>query len=113
MKEIKALIKPFILEKVLSALDEIGDLPGVTVSEVMGWGRLPEHDQGNDAETEGHGFSNKTKIEIVVKDEQAAAVVDAIRKSAYTGKPGDGKIFVYDVSEVVRIRTGESGTDAV
>ena len=113
MKEIKAIIKPFILEKVLIALDAMEDLPGVTVSEVRGWGHLPERRQGNDVEQAGHGFSTKIKLEIVVKDEQTQQVVEAVATAAQTGNPGDGKIFVNTVSQVVHIRTGESGPEAI
>ena len=113
MKEIKAIIKPFVLAKVLSALDAMKDLPGVTVSEVKGWGRLPERRLEHDDTQAGLGFSKKVKLEIVVKDEQAELVVETLVAAAHTGNPGDGKIFVSEVCRVVRIRTGESGPDAI
>ena len=113
MKEIKAIIQPFMVEKVLSALDAMEDLPGVTISEIMGWGRLPERRQEHDVVHAGHGLSKKVKLEIVVGDEQAPRVVAAIATAARTGNPGDGKIFVHDVGQAIRIRTGETGPDAI
>ncbi|MFQ5426781.1 MAG: P-II family nitrogen regulator, partial [Gaiellales bacterium] len=94
MKEIKAIVQPFMIEKVLSALDAMQDLPGVTISEIMGWGRLPERRQAHDVEHPGHGLSKKVKLEIVVRDDLADRVVDAIAAAARTGSPGDGKVFV-------------------
>lgn len=113
MKEIKAIIKPFMVEKVLSALDAMEDLPGVTISEIMGWGRLPERRQEHDVVHAGHGLSKKVKLELVVQDEQVHDVVEAIASAARTGNPGDGKIFVHDVGQAVRIRTGETGPEAI
>ena len=113
MKEIKAIIKPFILEKVLDALDAMDDLPGVTISEVMGWGRLPGRRSEKDVVHAGHAFAKRIKLEIVVKDEQTEQVVTAVAAAARTGHPGDGKIFVLDVLDVVRIRTGERGSDVL
>jgi len=113
MKEIKAIIKPFVLEKVLSTLDAMEDLPGVTISEVTGWGRFPGRHKENDVVQAGHGLTKKIKLEIVVKEEQMQHVVEAVTEAAHTGNPGDGKVFVYDVDRVVRIRTGESGPKAI
>ncbi|HED65076.1 MAG TPA: P-II family nitrogen regulator [Planctomycetes bacterium] len=113
MKEIKAIIQPFVLERVLDALNELDGLPGVTISEVLGWGRLPERRQKHDVIHAGHGLSKKSKLEIVVDDARADAVLQAIRKAAHTGNAGDGKIFVYEVAQIVRIRTGEQGADAI
>src|SRR5512140_2824643 len=112
MKKIEAIIKPFRLEEVKDALGEVG-IRGMTVSEVKGFGRQRGHREiyrGAEYEVD---FVPKVKIEIVVEDEQAAAVVEAIAKAARTGKIGDGKIFVSTVEEVVRIRTGERGADAL
>jgi nitrogen regulatory protein PII len=113
MKEIKAIVQPFMIEKVLSALDAMEDLPGVTISEIMGWGRLPERRQQHDAIHAGHGLSKKVKLEIVVRDERVQDVVGVIASAARTGNAGDGKIFVHDVGLAVRIRTGESGPNAI
>jgi len=113
MKEIKAVIKPFVMEKVLHVLDAMDDLPGVTISEVVGWGRLPERRSENDVVHAGHGFSKRTKLELVVRDDQVEAVVQALAAAARTGNPGDGKIFVYEVQDVIRIRTGERGPQAI
>jgi len=113
MKEIKAIVQPFMVEKVLSALDAMEDLPGVTISEIMGWGRLPERRQAHDVEHAGHGLSKKVKLEIVVQDGQVRSVVDAIASAARTGNSGDGKIFVHQVDHAVRIRTGETDLEAI
>ena len=113
MKEIKAIVQPFMVEKVLSALDAMEDLPGVTISEIMGWGRLPERRQAHDVEHAGHGLSKKVKLEIVVQDGQVRGVVDAIASAARTGNSGDGKIFVHQVDHAVRIRTGETDLEAI
>ncbi len=108
MKEIKAIIQPFMLEKVLHALDGLPDLPGVTVSQVLGWGRERAAAVADAVQESGHAFARKTKLEIVVSDDLVSLVVQTISESARTGRPGDGKIFVSDLTEVVKIRTGES-----
>lgn len=113
MKEIKAIIQPFMLTKVIEALHQIEGLPGVTISEIKGFGRTKAKD-AKDKITEGLlEFVQKIKLEIVVKDEMAEKVVGIIQKNAHTGNPGDGKIFVYGVEEIVRIRTNEKGKEAV
>ncbi len=112
LKKVEAVVKPFKLEEVKDALGEVG-VRGMTVSEVKGFGRQRGHREiyrGAEYEVD---FVPKVKIEVVVEDEQAAAVVEAITKAARTGKIGDGKIFVSTVEEVVRIRTGERGADAL
>lgn len=103
MKEIKAIIQPFMLDRVLSALEAVEGLPGAIVSQVQGWGRSP----AGRAREAGHDFAFKSKLEIVVPDEVAPKVVKTIAQAARTGNMGDGKIFVYEVAEVIRIRTGE------
>ncbi len=112
LKKVEAVVKPFKLEEVKDALGEVG-IRGMTVSEVKGFGRQRGHREiyrGAEYEVD---FVPKVKIEVVVEDEQAAAVVEAITRAARTGKIGDGKIFVTTVEEVVRIRTGERGADAL
>ncbi len=112
LKKVEAVIKPFKLTEVKDALGAVG-IRGMTVSEVKGFGRQRGHREiyrGAEYEVD---FVPKVKIEVVVEDEQAAAVVEAIAKAAWTGKIGDGKIFVATVEEVVRIRTGERGADAL
>ncbi|PIT13286.1 P-II family nitrogen regulator [Snodgrassella alvi] len=112
MKKITAMIKPFKLDDVREALAEIG-VQGMTVSEVKGFGRQKGHTEiyrGAEYEVD---FLPKIKIEIVLVDELVERAVEAIITSAKTGKVGDGKIFVSPVDEVVRIRTGESGSAAV
>ena len=112
MKLIMAVIKPSKLEDVRTALSGLG-IAGMTVSEVQGFGRQGGHTEiYRGAEYEIH-FVPKTKIEIAVTDDMAEPVIRAITESANSGKIGDGKIFVYDISQAVRIRTGETDGDAL
>ncbi len=112
MKLIVAVIKPFKLEEVKSALAEIG-IEGMTVTEVKGFGRQKGHTEIYRGSEYTVDFLPKVKIELVVSDEMTHKVVDTITKSAKTGKIGDGKIFVTAVEEVVRIRTDERGDAAI
>lgn len=113
MKEIKAIIQPFMLTRVATALHKIEGLPGLTISEIRGFGksRGKKEDGGND---EGvYEFVPKNKIEVVVPDELTELVVNTIQENAHTGNPGDGKIFVTEVVNVVKIRTNERGKEAI
>ncbi len=112
MKKIEAIIKPFKLNEVKDALHELG-LVGMTVTEVKGFGRQKGHTEIYRGSEYTVDFLPKIKIELVVPDEQAQAAVDAIIKSARTGKIGDGKVFVSPVEEAIRIRTDERGEKAV
>ena len=112
MKLITAVVKPFKLDDVRSALSEIG-VQGVTVSEVKGFGRQKGHTELYRGAEYVVDFLPKVKIEIAIDDAQCDAIIEAIRNAAYTGKIGDGKIFVSDVSQVIRIRTGERDNDAI
>lgn len=113
MKQIKAIVQPFMKDKVLTALRQVEDLPGITVSEVIGCGK-PHTGEPDEPDAEaGHVLVAKTKLEIFVTDELVEVVVDTITQSARTGRLGDGKIFISDVLEVVKIRTGERGSDAI
>lgn len=112
MKKIEAIIKPFKLDDVREALSEIG-ITGMTVSEVKGFGRQKGHTELYRGAEYVVDFLPKMKIEIVLSDEEIAGCVEAIVKAAHTGKIGDGKIFVTPVEEVIRIRTGEKGNEAV
>ena len=112
MKWISAIIKPFKLDEVRVALEDIG-VRGLTVTEVKGFGRQKGHTEIYRGSEYTVDFLPKVKIEVVVEDERADAVVGAIVKSANTGKIGDGKVFVSEVSEAIRIRTGERGSDAI
>ena len=112
MKKIEAIIKPFKLEDVKEALAEVG-VEGMTVVEVKGFGRQKGHTEIYRGSEYTVDFLPKVKIEFVVDDSRADTVVDAIAKAANTGKIGDGKIFVSEVFEAIRIRTGERGNDAV
>ena len=112
MKMVMAVIKPFKLDEVREALTPLG-VEGMTVSEVKGFGRQkgqPEIYRGAEYSV---SFLPKVKLEIAVSDELAMQVVDTILKTAQTGKIGDGKIFVYDIAKVVRVRTGETDKDAL
>jgi nitrogen regulatory protein PII len=112
MKKIEAVIKPFKLDEVKEALQEIG-LQGMTVIEAKGFGRQKGHTELYRGAEYVVDFLPKLKLEVVVDDAQLEAALEAIQKAAKTGKIGDGKIFVMDVSNVIRIRTGETGAQAV
>ncbi len=112
MKKIEAIIKPFKLEEVKEALSGVG-VEGMTVSEVKGFGRQKGHTEIYRGSEYTVDFLPKMKIEVVLPDGQVASAVDAIIKSAKTGKIGDGKVFVSPIENVTRIRTGETGEDAV
>lgn len=112
MKKIEAIIKPFKLDEVKEALNEIG-IKGITVSEVKGFGRQKGHTELYRGTEYVVDFLPKIKMEIVVKEEMVAKVVETIVAAARTGRIGDGKVFVLSVDEVVRIRTGERGEEAI
>ena len=112
MKKIEAIIKPFKLDEVKEALQEVG-VQGITVTEAKGFGRQKGHTELYRGAEYVVDFLPKVKIEIVVTEERLEACVDAIKKAARTGRIGDGKIFVLDVQEAIRIRTGETGGDAI
>lgn len=112
MKKIEAIIKPFKLDEVKEALQEVG-LQGITVTEAKGFGRQKGHTELYRGAEYVVDFLPKVKVEVVLADENVEAVIDAIRNAAQTGRIGDGKIFVSNVEEVVRIRTGETGIDAI
>lgn len=112
MKKVEAIIKPFKLDEVKEALNEIG-IQGITVSEVKGFGRQKGHTELYRGAEYVVDFIPKIKMEIIVSDDIVSKVVDSIEQAAKTGRIGDGKIFVTTVEEVVRIRTGERGEDAL
>ena len=112
MKLIEAIIKPFKLDEVKDALNEIG-IEGITVSEVKGFGRQKGHTELYRGAEYVVDFIPKIKMEVAVSDELVAKVVETIQNTAKTGRIGDGKIFVIPLEEAVRIRTGEHGNDAV
>ena len=112
VKKVEAIIKPFKLDEVKEALNEIG-IQGITVSEVKGFGRQKGHTELYRGAEYVVDFIPKIKMEIIVSDDIATKVVEAIEQAAKTGRIGDGKIFVTTVEEVVRIRTGERGEDAL
>ncbi len=112
MKYVWAIIKPFKLDEVKEALSSIG-VQGLTVSEVKGFGRQKGHTELYRGAEYVVDFLPKVKVEIIVSDELAPQVVETIERSARTGRIGDGKIFISDIQEVIRIRTGERGEDAV
>ena len=112
MKMVEAIVKPFKLEEVKEALTKVG-IQGMTVEEVKGFGRQKGHTELYRGAEYSVDFLPKVKIQILVSDETAAKVVQVITDSAKTGKIGDGKIFVSNIEEVIRIRTGEKGEDAI
>ena len=112
MKKIEAIIKPFKLDEVKEALQEVG-VQGITVTEAKGFGRQKGHTELYRGAEYVVDFLPKVKIEAAIKTELLDQVIEAIEKSANTGKIGDGKIFVFDLEQVVRIRTGETGADAL
>jgi nitrogen regulatory protein P-II 1 len=112
MKKIEAIIKPFKLDEVKEALQEVG-VQGITVTEAKGFGRQKGHTELYRGAEYVVDFLPKVKIEIVIEDARVEASVEAIQKAARTGRIGDGKIFVLNVEEAIRIRTGETGTDAI
>jgi nitrogen regulatory protein P-II 2 len=112
MKMINAIIKPFKLDDVREALSEIG-VQGITVTEVKGFGRQKGHTELYRGAGYVVDFLPKLKVEVVVKDNALEQTIEAITKAANTGKIGDGKIFVYDIEQAIRIRTGETGDDAI
>lgn len=112
MKKVEAIIKPFKLDDVKEALNEIG-IQGMTISEVKGYGRQKGHKEIYRGAEYVVDFIPKIKIEIIVQDDWVDKVTGAICDAANTGKLGDGKIFVLEVGEVIRVRTGETGKDAI
>jgi len=112
VKKIEAVIKPFKLDDVKEALHEVG-VSGITVTETKGFGRQKGHTELYRGAEYVVDFLPKVKLEVVVEDDQASRVVEAIANAARTGRIGDGKIFVSSIEEVVRIRTGERGSDAI
>ena len=112
MKLITAVVKPFKLDDVREALSEIG-VQGITVTEVKGFGRQKGHTELYRGAEYVVDFLPKVKIDVAVDDTLAEQVIDAITKAANTGKIGDGKIFVTSLEQVIRIRTGETGADAI
>ena len=112
MKKLEAIIKPFKLDEVKEALQEVG-LQGITVTEAKGFGRQKGHTELYRGAEYVVDFLPKVKVEAAIKDDLLDRVIEAIEKSANTGKIGDGKVFVFDLLQVVRIRTGETGADAL
>jgi nitrogen regulatory protein P-II 1 len=112
MKKIEAIIKPFKLDEVKDKLNEIG-IKGITASEVKGFGRQKGHTELYRGAEYVVDFLPKVKLEIIVSDSMVEEIVEAITKTAQTGRIGDGKIFVLPVEDIIRIRTGEHGEDAV
>jgi len=112
MKKIEAIIKPFKLDEVKEALHEVG-IQGITVLEAKGFGRQKGHTELYRGAEYVVDFLPKVKIEVVVDDNQAEQVTEAIQNAAKTGRIGDGKIFISTIDEAIRVRTGETGADAV
>jgi nitrogen regulatory protein P-II 1 len=112
MKKIEVIIKPFKLDEVKSALTKIG-IQGMTVTEVKGFGRQKGHTEVYRGAEYKIDFLPKVKIELITSEEMVSQAIETIERTAKTGKIGDGKIFIFPVEEVIRIRTGERGRDAI
>ena len=112
MKKIEAIIKPFKLDEVKDALNDVGVL-GLTVSEVKGYGRQKGHTELYRGAEYAVDFLPKIKIELIIEDNLLDGVIESIKSKAQTGRIGDGKIFVHNVEEIIRIRTGETGKNAI
>jgi nitrogen regulatory protein P-II 1 len=112
MKKIEAIIRPFRIDDVREALADVG-VRGMTLTEVKGYGRQKGHTELYRGSEYQIDFLPKIKLEVIVADKMADKVVDVIMKTAKTGQVGDGKIFVYPVEDVIRVRTGESGEEAL
>ncbi|MGK9369597.1 P-II family nitrogen regulator [Melioribacter sp. Ez-97] len=113
MKEIKAIIRPFKLDDVVTALQKIEGLPGLTISEIKGFGRSRAKGAEDSFRDGLHNYIKRVKIELVVHNDIVNEVVDVIQRTAHTGNTGDGKIFVIEVADTIRIRTNERGEDAI
>lgn len=113
MKEIKAIIRPFKLDDVVTALHKIEGLPELTISEIKGFGKSKAKNSEDSIREGLHDFVEKVKLELVVHNDIVNEVVDTIQKIAHTGNPGDGKIFVIEVAETIKIRTNERGKQAI
>jgi nitrogen regulatory protein P-II 1 len=113
MKEIKAIIRPFKLDDVVTELHKIEELPGLTISEIKGFGRTKAKNASDSFQDGLHNYIKRIKIEIVVNDDLVKRVVDTIQRVSHTGNSGDGKIFVIDVANTIRIRTNENGKEAI
>ena len=112
MKKVECIIKPFKLDDVKNAITGLG-ITGMTVSEVRGFGRQKGHTELYRGAEYQVDFLPKIRIDLVVPDDQVAAIVETVQREACTGKIGDGKIFVYDIEQAVRIRTGETGLESL
>ena len=112
MKKIEAIIKPFKLDEIKEALQDIG-LQGITVVEAKGFGRQKGHTELYRGAEYVVDFLPKVKIELVIEDQQLDSAVEAIQKAAHTGRIGDGKIFISSIEDAIRIRTGERGVEAI
>lgn len=113
MKEIRAFVQPFLLERITRALLEIPEFPGMSVSEVRGFGRGMKMAAAHTIEEELREFTPKLRLEIFVRDDQAGPIAESLAAAAHTGNRGDGKVFVLSVEEAIRVRTGERGDAAV
>ena len=113
MKEIKAIIRPFKLDVVITELHKIETLPGITISEIKGFGKSKAKGAVDSIKDGLHEFIPRVKLELVVNDDIVDEVLDTIQKSAHTGNTGDGKIFVLEVNNTIKIRTNEQGESAI
>ena len=112
MKKVEAIIKPFKLDEIKEALNELG-LQGITVLEAKGFGRQKGHTELYRGAEYIVDFLPKVKIELIIEDQQLDSAIEAIQKAAHTGRIGDGKIFISSIEDAIRIRTGERGSEAI
>jgi nitrogen regulatory protein P-II 1 len=113
MKEIKAIIRPFKMPEVIDALYGIDGLPGVTISEIRGFGRKPAGSARGQGAADAAEILPRIKLEVVVSDDRVDEIVEVIQRCAHTGNSGDGKIFVFTIADAVKIRTNEHGESAL
>lgn len=113
MKEIKAIIREFKLDDVISELHKIEGLPGITISEIKGFGKSKGKTEGESVDEKLHHLHKKVKLEIVLQNDLVDRIIDTIQRTAHTGNPGDGKIYVTEIINVVKIRTNERGEEAI
>ena len=113
MKEVRAFVQPFLIDKITAALLELPEFPGMSVADVRGFGRGMKSSASHTLQEELQEFTPKLRLEIFVRDHMAGDVADAVAAAAHTGNRGDGKVFILPVEEAIRIRTGERGNAAI
>ena len=113
MKEVRAFVQPFLIDKITAALLELPGFPGMSVSDLRGFGRGMKSSASHSLQEELQEFTHKLRLEIFVRDDMAVKVAEAVAAAAHTGNRGDGKVFILAVEQAIRIRTGERGDAAI